>query len=148
MCAASVSQQSIFERRRNPFLLTVLPITLHFFPIPHISLFLPLHIKMIKTANPRATAAYPSPPHSLKPPGRRGSFFSAHDKRGMSSSLSPPYHQGPGNGAGPSDGSDRGPLGSLNLNFLKSLNDKRTTRGRQRGEAGVSAEAGVVVALD
>ncbi|XXG93987.1 hypothetical protein Hte_000238 [Hypoxylon texense] len=40
----------------------------------------------------------------------------------MSSSASPPNNAQP----------DKGPLSSLNLNFLKSLNDKRTTRDGQQ----------------
>lgn len=57
----------------------------------------------------------------------------------MASSLSPdqygkapqqlPYSGGSGNGGGGSD-QEKGPLSSLNLGFLKSLTEKRTTRGR------------------
>lgn len=51
----------------------------------------------------------------------------------MSSSLSPDqYGKQPQYGGGGGSGSDqeRGPLSSLNLGFLKSLTEKRTTRGK------------------
>ncbi|KAI1779482.1 hypothetical protein F4818DRAFT_453551 [Hypoxylon cercidicola] len=72
------------------------------------------------------TASYPSPPTHYSPSDHRPSLGSLYEHVStMSSSASPPNN--PNNGQ-----SDKGPLSSLNLNFLKSLNDKRTTRDGQQ----------------
>ncbi|KAL8417497.1 hypothetical protein RB594_001243 [Gaeumannomyces avenae] len=71
-------------------------------------------------------AAYPSPTHSNSPASvRRPSVHSSHGRLAMSSSLSPVT---PSQSYGDGGGQDKSPLGSLNLNFLKTLTDKRTTR--------------------
>lgn len=67
--------------------------------------------------------SYPSPPTHYSPTDHKpslGSLYEHVNLSTMSSSASPQNS----NSAQP----DKGPLSSLNLNFLKSLNDKRTTR--------------------
>lgn len=79
-----------------------------------------------------AVAAYPSPPNYASP--------HYDPKFSMSSSMSPgqlskqpsqsPYGApASGSGSGAS-GQDKSPLNSLNLGFLKTLTDKRATRGK------------------
>ncbi|KAI1409749.1 hypothetical protein F5Y13DRAFT_193012 [Hypoxylon sp. FL1857] len=73
--------------------------------------------------DPGSAASYPSPPTHYSPTDHKPSLSSLYEHVNlstMSSSASPPNS----NNAQP----DKGPLSSLNLNFLKSLNDKRTTR--------------------
>ena len=68
-----------------------------------------------------AVAAYPSPPSHSSPPGRKASTPSLYDKAAMATH--------PGQAYGGTGGADNSPLSTLNVNFLKSLTDKRTTRG-------------------
>jgi len=72
-----------------------------------------------------AARAYPSPPHFSSPTERNPSIQDPYDQdvKIMSSSMTPPSAGGYG-------GNDKSPLSTLNLGFLKSLTDKRTTRGR------------------
>lgn len=80
---------------------------------------------MARMTDPGPTASYPSPPTHYSPSDHRPSLGSLYEHVStMSSSGSPPNP----NNAQP----DKGPLSSLNLNFLKSLNDKRTTRDGQQ----------------
>ncbi|KAI8275979.1 hypothetical protein K4K60_008223 [Colletotrichum sp. SAR11_57] len=82
-------------------------------------------------------AAYRSPSNPSSSPARKQSSGSLYERAAMASSLSPdqygkapqqlPYSGGSGNGGGGSD-QEKGPLSSLNLGFLKSLTEKRTTR--------------------
>ncbi|TGJ82939.1 hypothetical protein E0Z10_g5833 [Xylaria hypoxylon] len=70
------------------------------------------------TANVGA-ASYPSPPQ-YSPPSDKPMIDAGYEPNSMSSSSSPhAAHGGPG---------DKSPLSSLNLNFLKTLSEKRTTR--------------------
>ncbi|CAJ2501593.1 Uu.00g044460.m01.CDS01 [Anthostomella pinea] len=64
-------------------------------------------------------ASYPSPPAQYSP-ADNPSLGSLYEHVSMSSSSSPHGAHG--------SASEKSPLSSLNLNFLKSLNDKRTTR--------------------
>ncbi|KAK5655411.1 hypothetical protein OQA88_5682 [Cercophora sp. LCS_1] len=75
-----------------------------------------------------AAAAYPSPPNYSSPPHQ-----SSYDRAAMSSSLSPnPASQSSYSGGSPAPAAqDKSPLSSLNLNFLKTLTEKRTTRDGQ-----------------
>ncbi len=75
-------------------------------------------------------AAYPSPPNYNSPQGLKPSVPSIYDKTAASTSMSPDQ---PGQAFAEAGGQDNGPLASLNLNFLKSLADKRTTRGKTPG---------------
>ncbi|KAI2619387.1 hypothetical protein GGS26DRAFT_595458 [Hypomontagnella submonticulosa] len=70
--------------------------------------------------DPGPAASYPSPPTHYSPSDHKPSLSSLYEYVSMSTSSSP---QNANSGQ-----SDKGPLSSLNLNFLKSLNDKRTTR--------------------
>lgn len=89
-------------------------------------------------------AAYPSPPNYSSPPPTNSKLSpgSWNDRVGAMS-MSPEYigggkspQAGPG-GYGSSSGQDKSPLSSLNLGFLKSLTDKRTTtRGKDGPEEG------------
>nr|XP_036583448.1 bZIP-type transcription factor [Colletotrichum truncatum]KAF6792491.1 bZIP-type transcription factor [Colletotrichum truncatum] len=82
-------------------------------------------------------ATYRSPPNQSSSPSRKQSSGSLYERAAMASSLSPdqygkapqqlPYSGGSGSGGGGSD-QDKSPLSSLNLGFLKSLTEKRTTR--------------------
>lgn len=76
-------------------------------------------------------AAYPSPPNHSSPP-HKPSLGSLYDRIPMSSSMSPDqYGQQPPSGSAYTPGSaDKSPLSSLNLNFLKTLSEKRSTRGK------------------
>jgi len=79
-----------------------------------------------------AAAAYPSPPNYSSPPHQAPSVSSLYDRAAMSSSLSPnPASQSSFGGGSPAS-QDKNPLSSLNLNFLKTLTEKRTTRGTWR----------------
>jgi hypothetical protein len=80
-------------------------------------------------------AAYPSPPNYQSPPGHKASFSNPYDNMSMSPDQ---YGKQPAQGSysgGPSSSrsgigvDDKSPLGSMNMNFLKTLTDKRTTRG-------------------
>lgn len=80
------------------------------------------------------TAAYPSPPNYSSPPAQKLSPGS-WDRFGTMS-LSPEAYgskspQPPGGGYGSTSSQDKSPLSTLNLSFLKSLTEKRTTRGKQ-----------------
>lgn len=76
-----------------------------------------------------APAAYPSPPNYSSFPRQKPSVSSLYDRAAMASSLSPnPLSQSNLGGNGTS-GQEKGPLSTLNLNFLKTLTEKRTTRG-------------------
>jgi hypothetical protein len=78
-------------------------------------------------------AAYPSPPSQASPPAHKPSLGSLYERVAMSSSMSPgQYGKQPSDGGygSPSGGQDKSPLSSLNLGFLKSLTEKRTTRGK------------------
>ncbi|KAI1213869.1 uncharacterized protein F4807DRAFT_456414 [Annulohypoxylon truncatum] len=77
---------------------------------------------MARMTDPGPTAGYPSPPRHYSPSDHKPSLGSLYEHVSMSSSSSP---QNSNSGAHPDKG---GPLSSLNLNFLKSLNDKKTTR--------------------
>jgi hypothetical protein len=48
----------------------------------------------------------------------------------MSSSLSPDHAEG-GTSRASTEGTDKGVLSSLNLNFFKNLSDKKVTRSKQ-----------------
>jgi hypothetical protein len=76
-----------------------------------------------------ATAAYPSPTSFSSPTHRRPSVPSLYDWPAMTS-LSPSQPSQRGFGGGPT-GHDKTPLSTLNLDFLKSVNEKRTTRDGQ-----------------
>ncbi|KAK3298837.1 uncharacterized protein B0H64DRAFT_439273 [Chaetomium fimeti] len=78
---------------------------------------------------PVATAAYPSPTSFSSPTQRRPSVPSLYDWTAMAS-LSPSQPSQRGFGGGPT-GQDKTPLSTLNLDFLKSVNEKRTTRDGQ-----------------
>lgn len=82
---------------------------------------------VVKMADLGPIAAYPSPPNYNSPPDQKPSLSSVYDKSGMSSSVSPNQ---PGQAFSGAGGQDKSPLSTLNLNFLKSLADKRTTRGK------------------
>ncbi|OLN95878.1 AP-1-like transcription factor 2 [Colletotrichum chlorophyti] len=80
-----------------------------------------------------AVATYRPPPIQSTTPASKQSASSLHERAAMSSSLSPdqygrapqqPQHGGAGSGSD----QDKSPLSSLNLGFLKSLTEKRTTR--------------------
>ncbi|KAL7628703.1 hypothetical protein AAE478_000218 [Parahypoxylon ruwenzoriense] len=75
---------------------------------------------MARMTDPGPTASYPSPPTHYSPSDHKPSLGSLYEHVSMSSSSSPQNIN--------SAQADKGPLSSLNLNFLKSLNDKRTTR--------------------
>jgi hypothetical protein len=76
-------------------------------------------------------AAYPSPPNYSSPPQHPPSISSLYDRAAMSSSMSPnPASQSSFSGGSPA-AQDKSPLSSLNLGFLKTLTDKRTTRDGQ-----------------
>lgn len=70
------------------------------------------------TANVGPAASYPSPQYS--PPSDKPMMDSNYEPQSMSSSSSPHAAHGTSN--------DKSPLSSLNLNFLKTLSEKRTTR--------------------
>ncbi|KAI0482316.1 hypothetical protein GGR56DRAFT_684936 [Xylariaceae sp. FL0804] len=70
-------------------------------------------------ANASAAESYPSPPGQYSPTDKL-TLGSLYEHNSMSSSSSP---HGAHGGA-----PDKSPLASLNLNFLKTLNEKRTTR--------------------
>ncbi|KAI1828156.1 hypothetical protein F4861DRAFT_245962 [Xylaria intraflava] len=70
----------------------------------------------VMTANGSPAASYPSPPQ-YSPPSDKPIMDGAYEPHSMSSSSSP--HATP---------NDKSPLSSLNLNFLKTLSEKRTTR--------------------
>lgn len=72
-----------------------------------------------------AAAAYPSPPHYSSPQQRKASVSSLYDRAAMAS-LSPSQTTQRGFSAGPS-GQEK--LSTLNLDFLRTVNEKRTTRG-------------------
>jgi hypothetical protein len=76
-----------------------------------------------------AAAAYPSPPHYSSPQHRKPSVSSLYDRAAMAS-LSPNQTSQRGFSAGPS-GQDKAPLSTLNLDFLRTVNEKRTTRGNR-----------------
>ena len=82
--------------------------------------------------------AYPSPPNLASPTDqhfRKPSLGSLYERIAMSSSLSPDaYGKQPQSGgnygnSGSGSGSDKSPLSSLNLGFLKTLTEKKITRG-------------------
>lgn len=80
-------------------------------------------------------AAYPSPPNnrSSPPDNHRdnttpSSTLSPYERVTMASSMSPNQSSQSSFGGGPAS-HDKSPLSSLNLNFLKNLAEKRTTRG-------------------
>ncbi|KAI0013424.1 BZIP-type transcription factor [Xylariaceae sp. FL0662B] len=76
-----------------------------------------------------SAARYPTPPTHYSPSDHKPSLGSLYEHVSMSSSPSPLTSHGGAQPGGPSgSGSEKGPLSSLNLNFLKSLNDKKTTR--------------------
>ena len=77
-----------------------------------------------------AAAAYPSPPNYSSPPHQAPSISSLYDRAAMSSSLSPNSASQSSFGGSPAS-QDKNPLSSLNLNFLKTLTEKRTTRDGQ-----------------
>ncbi|KAI1176888.1 hypothetical protein F4777DRAFT_544698 [Nemania sp. FL0916] len=70
------------------------------------------------TANVGPAASYPSPPQ-YSPPSDKPLMDGTYEPNSMSSSSSPHATHG---------SSDKSPLSSLNLNFLKTLSEKRTTR--------------------
>ncbi|KAI0136551.1 BZIP-type transcription factor [Xylariales sp. AK1849] len=72
------------------------------------------------------TAGYPSPPAFHSSPGRKPSLASLYEQTQSMSSTSPSQHDGGGHH--PGNGSEKGPLGSMNLGFLKTLTEKKTTR--------------------
>ncbi|KAI1760349.1 hypothetical protein GGR53DRAFT_470418 [Hypoxylon sp. FL1150] len=77
---------------------------------------------MARMTDPGPTVSYPSPPTHYSPSDHKPSLGSLYEHVStMSSSGSPPNNAQP----------DKGPLSSLNLGFLKSLNDKKTTRDGQ-----------------
>ncbi|EXF80201.1 BZIP-type transcription factor [Colletotrichum fioriniae PJ7] len=81
-------------------------------------------------------AAYRSPPNQSSSPARKQSVGELHERAAMASSLSPDQYgkqpsQGQYGGGGSGSDQERGPLSSLNLGFLKSLTEKRTTRDGQ-----------------
>ncbi|KAI0966323.1 hypothetical protein F4678DRAFT_298939 [Xylaria arbuscula] len=70
------------------------------------------------TANVGPAASYPSPPQ-YSPPSDKPMIDGNYEPNSMSSSSSPHATHG---------ANDKSPLSSLNLNFLKTLSEKRTTR--------------------
>ncbi|KAI5861862.1 hypothetical protein GGS23DRAFT_611468 [Durotheca rogersii] len=70
-----------------------------------------------RTTDPGFASSYSPPPTRYSPSDHRTPLGSLYEHVSMSSSSSP--HGAP---------SDKGALSSLNLNFLKSLNEKKTTR--------------------
>ncbi|KAH9909325.1 BZIP-type transcription factor [Xylariomycetidae sp. FL2044] len=78
---------------------------------------------MAKMADMNPAANYPSPPTHYSPSDHKPSLGSLYEHVSMSTSSSPHSQGAHGGGS-----NDKGPLSSLNLNFLKSLNDKKTTR--------------------
>ncbi|KAI1083327.1 hypothetical protein F5B20DRAFT_577705 [Whalleya microplaca] len=82
---------------------------------------------MAKMTDQGPAVSYPTPPTHYSPSDHKPSLGSLYEHVSMSSSSSPlTSHGGAQPPSGP--GSDKGPLSSLNLNFLKSLNEKKTTR--------------------
>ncbi|KAK7989041.1 hypothetical protein PG989_009356 [Apiospora arundinis] len=81
-------------------------------------------------ADPTQAGGYPSPPTYYSSPNRRkpslGSLY--EQTQSMSSSSSPQAHSG---GHAHGNSQDKSPLSSLNLGFLKTLSEKRTTRDGQ-----------------
>jgi hypothetical protein len=78
-------------------------------------------------------AAYPSPPDYASPPDQR-SFGALYEGASMSSSGPPDPYAGKQPAQGSYGGvsgteSDKSPLSTLNLGFLRSLTDKKITRG-------------------
>ena len=74
-----------------------------------------------------AAGAYPSPPSYPSPQRRKPSVPSLYDRNAMSS-LSPNQPSPHSFGGGPSV-PDKNSLATLNLDFLRTMNEKRTTRG-------------------
>ncbi len=74
-----------------------------------------------------AAGAYPSPPSYPSPQRRKPSVPSLYDRTAMSS-LSPNQPSQHSFGGGPSV-PDKNSLSTLNLDFLRTMNEKRTTRG-------------------
>lgn len=77
--------------------------------------------------------AYPSPPNNYSSPPHQepttsSSTLSPYDRTTMASSMSPNQSSQSSYGGGPAS-HDKSPLSSLNLNFLKNLTEKKTTRG-------------------
>ena len=73
-----------------------------------------------------AAGAYPSPPGYPSPSRRKPSVPSLYD-RTVLSSLSP--NQPSQRSFGAPSGQDKAALSTLNLDFLRNMNEKRTTRG-------------------
>lgn len=84
-------------------------------------------VKMTADLGFIGAAAYPSPPHYSSAQHRKPSVSSLYDRATMAS-LSPNQASQRGFSAGPS-GQEKTPLSTLNLDFLKAVNEKRTTRG-------------------
>lgn len=75
-----------------------------------------------------AAGTYPSPPGYPSPSRRKPSVPSLYDRAAMSS-LSP--NQSSQRSFAVSSGQDKTPLSTLNLDFLRTMNEKRTTRDGQ-----------------
>jgi hypothetical protein len=78
----------------------------------------------------RNVAANQSPTTYQASPGRKPSLGSLYEQTQSMSSSSPTQHN-PGGGHVAGSGQDKGPLNSMNLGFLKTLTEKKTTRDGQ-----------------